>query len=166
VADAEHAADVRAQAERRRELIEDQRPRSAPIAAESLRAVRRLGGLTSPAAAALLVRQLENEITADVQSRIRAGQLEGPARGAACRPTLNRAPGSASYNCFTLSDRRKFRDQGRAQFGARGDVLSVGYLFIAKATLAPALLVWCKKNPPPLHPTSVVVNVPLSTRCL
>jgi len=159
VADATRAADARAQAERRRELIQDQRPRSAPIGAESLRAVRRLGGLTSPAAAALLVRQLENEITTDVQGRIRAGLLEGPVRGADCRPTLNRAPRSASYNCFTLSERREFGDQPW-----KG--LSVGYRFIAKATLAPALLVWCKQNPPPMHPTSVVVNVPLSTRCL
>ena len=166
VADAAGAADARAKAERRRELIEDQRPRSAPIGAESLRAVRRLGGLTSPAAAALLVRQLENEITADVQSRIRAGLLEGPARDTECQLTRNRAPGSASYNCFTLSDRRRFRDQGQADFGARGDLLSVGYRFIAKATLQPALLVWCKHNPSPLHPTSFVVNVPLSTRCL
>jgi hypothetical protein len=166
VADAARAADARAKAERRRELIEDQRPRSAPIGAESLRAVGRLGGLTSPAAAALLVRQLENEITADVQSRIRAGLLEGPARGTECQATRNRAAGSASYNCFTLSDRRKFRDEGQPNFGARGDLLSVGYRFIAKATLAPALLVWCKHNPPPLHPTSFVVNVPLSTRCL
>jgi hypothetical protein len=166
VADAERAADAHAKTERRRELVEDQRPRSARIGAESLRDVRRLGGLTSPAAAALLVRQLEDEITGDVQSRIRAGLLEGPARATECRPTLNRAPGSASYNCFTLSDRRKFRDQGQPEFGARGDVLRVGYRFIAKATLAPALLVWCKQNPPPLHPTSVVVNAPLSARCL
>ena len=165
VADAARAADAGAKAERRRELIEDQRPRSAPIGAESLRAVRRLGGLTSPAAAALLGGQLENGITADVQSRIRAGLLEGPARGAECQPVRDRTPGSASYNCFTLSDRRKFREQGQPYFGARGDRLSVGYRFIAKATLAPALLVWCKENPPPLHPTSFVVKVPLSTRC-
>ena len=158
VADAARAADARAKAERRRELIEDQRPRSAPIGAESLRAVRRLGGLTSPAAAALLGRQLENGITADVQSRIRAGLLEGPARATECQPVRDRAPGWAGYNCFTLSDRREFRDQPWRQ-------LSVGYRFTAKATLAPALLVWCKENPPPLHPTSVVVKVPQSTRC-
>ena len=161
VADAARAADARAKAERRRELIEDQRPRSVPIGAESLRAVRRLGGLTSPAAAALLGGQLENGITADVQSRIRAGLLEGPARGAECQPVRDRTPGWAGYNCFTLSDRRDFRELlGRAR-----RQLSVGYRFTAKATLAPALLVWCKENPPPLHPTSFVVKVPLSTRC-
>jgi hypothetical protein len=156
VADAARAADARAEAERRRELIEDQRQRSAPIGAESLRTVRKLGGLTSPAAAALVGGQLENGITADVQSRIRAGLLEGPARDTECQPVRDRAPGSASFNCFTVSARREFRDQGQ---------LSVGYRFTAKATLAPALLVWCKENPQPLHPTSFVVKVPLSTRC-
>jgi len=163
VTDAARAADARAKAERRRELIADQRPRSAPIGAESLRAVRRLGGLTSPAAAALLGERLENGITADVQSRIRAGLLEGPARDTECRPVRDRTPGWAGYNCFTLSDRQRrvlkaveFRDLGQ---------LSVGYRFTAKATLAPALLVWCKENPQPLHPTSIVVKVPLSKRC-
>jgi hypothetical protein len=158
VADAARDADARAQAARRRELIEDQRPRSAPIGAEALRSVRRLGGLTSPAAAGLVGAQLEDAITADVQTRIRAGLLEGPARDTACRPVRDRAPGSASYNCSTLSARREFQAQPWRE-------LSVGYRFSAKATLAPALLVWCKENPPPLHPTSIVVKVPMSRRC-
>jgi hypothetical protein len=74
----------------------------------------------------------------------------------------DRTPGWAGYNCFTLSDRRDFSAQVLPSSKAE---LSVGYRFTAKATLAPALLVWCKENPPPLHPTSVVVKVPLSTRC-
>jgi hypothetical protein len=161
VADAARDADARAKAARRRELIEDQRPRSAPIGAEGLRSVRRLGGLTSPAAAGLVGAQLEDAITADVQNRIRAGLLEGPARDTVCRPVRDRTPDWAGYNCFTLSDRREFQ----ALLGAERETLSVGYRFSGKATLAPALLVWCKENPPPLHPTSFVVEVPMSRRC-
>ena len=120
--------------------------------------VRRLGGLTNPAAAAIVGARMEDGITADVQSRIRAGLLEGPARDTECRPVRDRAAREASYNCFTLSDRRDFRAQGV------GD-LSVGYRFSGRADLAAAQLFWCKENPQPLHPTSFVVKVPLSTRC-
>jgi hypothetical protein len=148
VTDAAREADARAKAARRRELIEDQRPRSVPVGAAVVNEVRRLGGLTNPAA------------TADVQSRIRAGLLEGPARDTECRQVQQ--PGrEASYNCFTLSDRRDFRG---ALPPSKAE-LSVGYRFSGRADLAAAQLFWCKENPPPLHPTSFVVKVPLSTRC-
>lgn len=158
VADAAREADARAEAARRRELIENQRPRSVPVGAAVVNDVRRLGGLTNPAAAAIVGARMEDGITADVQSRIRAGLLEGPARDTECRPVRDRAAREASYNCFTLSDRRDFRAQGV------GD-LSVGYRFSGRADLAAAQLFWCKENPQPLHPTSFVVKVPLSTRC-
>jgi hypothetical protein len=158
VADAAREADARAEAARRRELIEDQRPRSVPVGAAVVNDVRRLGGLTNPAAAAIVGARMEDGITADVQSRIRAGLLEGPARDTECRPVRDRAAREASYNCFTLSDRRDFRAQ-------RVGELSVGYRFSGRADLAAAQLFWCKENPPPLHPTSFVVKVPLSTRC-
>ena len=158
VADAARKADARAKAARRRELIEDQRPRSVPVGAAVVNDVRRLGGLTNPAAAAIVGARMEDGITADVQSRIRAGLLEGPARDTECRPVRDRAAREASYNCFTLSDRRDFRAQ-------RVGELSVGYRFSGRADLPAAQLFWCKENPPPLHPTSFVVKVPLSTRC-
>jgi hypothetical protein len=158
VADAAREADARAKAAQRRELIEDQRPRSVPVGAAVVNDVRRLGGLTNPAAAAIVGARMEDGITADVQSRIRAGLLEGPARDTECRPVRDRAAREASYNCFTLSDRRDFRAQ-------RVGELSVGYRFSGRADLAAAQLFWCKENPPPLHPTSFVVKVPLSTRC-
>jgi hypothetical protein len=160
VADAAREADARAKAARRRELIEDQRPRSVPVGAAVVNDVRRLGGLTNPAAAAIVGARMEDGITADVQSRIRSGLLEGPARDTECRQVQQ--PGrEASYNCFTLSDRRDFRGvlpPSKAE-------LSVGYRFSGRADLAAARLFWCKENPPPLHPTSFVVKVPLSMRC-
>ena len=76
VTDAAREADARAEAARRRELIEDQRPRSVPVGAAVVNDVRRLGGLTNPAAAAIVGARMEDGITADVQSRIRAGLLE------------------------------------------------------------------------------------------
>ena len=161
VADAAREADARAEAARRRELIEDQRPRSVPVGAAVVNDVRRLGGLTNPAAAAIVGARMEDGITADVQSRIRAGLLEGPVRDTECRPVRDRLAREASYNCFTLSDRRDFR--GVLPPSKAG--LLVGYRFSGRADLAAAQLFWCKENPPPLHPTSFVVKVPLSTRC-
>jgi hypothetical protein len=172
VADAAREADARAKAARRRELIEDQRPRSVPVGAALVNDVRRLGGLTNPAAAAIVGARMEDAITADVQSRIRAGLLEGPARDTECRPVRDRAAREANYNCFTLSDRRDFRGTGLIPAVGRSSTwtsapgeLSVGYRFSGRADLAAAQLFWCKENPPPLHPTSFVVKVPLSTRC-
>lgn len=162
VADAAREADARAEAARRRELIEDQRPRSVPVAAAVLDDVRRLGGLTNPAAAGIVGARMEDGITADVQSRIRAGLLEGPVRDTECRPVRDRAAREASYNCFTLSVRRDFG--ARVLPSSKGE-LSVGYRFSGRADLAAAELVWCKENPPPLHPTSIVVKVPQSARC-
>ena len=162
VTEAAREADARAEAARRRELIEDQRPRSVPVGAAVVNEVRRLGGLTNPAAAAIVGARMEDGITADVQSRIRAGLLDGPVRDTECRPVRDRLAREASYNCFTLSDRRDFRAQVLPPSKAE---LSVGYRFSGRADLAAAQLFWCKENPPPLHPTSVVVKVPQSTRC-
>ena len=161
MADAAREADARAEAARRRELIEDQRPRSVPVGAAVVNDVRRLGGLTNPAAAAIVGARMEDGITADVQSRIRAGLLEGPARDTdadrfATERRARRAttaspsrPGGISAQVLPPSKAR----------------LSVGYRFSGRADLAAAQLLWCKENPPPLHPTSFVVKVPLSTRC-
>jgi hypothetical protein len=124
--------------------------------------VQRLGGLTNPAAAAIVGARMEDGITADVQSRIRAGLLDGPVRDTECRPVRDRLALDASYNCFTRSARRDFRQSVLPR--AQGQ-LSVGYRFSGRADLAAAQLFWCKENPQPLHPTSFVVKVPLSTRC-
>lgn len=173
VSDAAREADARAKAARRRELIEDQRPRSVSVGAALVNDVRRLGGLTNRAAAAIVGARIEDAITADVQSRIRAGLLEGPVRDTECRPVRDRLAREASYNCFTLSDRRDFRATGLIPAVARSSTwtsasqgeLLVGYRFSGHADLAAAQLFWCKENPPPLHPTSIVVKVPPSTRC-
>ena len=162
VAGSAREADARGKEARRRELIEDQRPRSAPVVAGVVNDVRRLGGLTNPAAAAIVGARMEDGITADVQSRIRAGLLEGPVRDTECRPVRNRAAREANYNCFTLSDRRDFSAQVLPRSKAR---ILTGYRFLGRADLAAAQLSWCKENPPPLHPTSIVVKVPTSTRC-
>jgi hypothetical protein len=162
VVDAAREADARAEAARRRELIEEQRPRSVPVGAAVVNEVRRLGGLTNPAAAAIVGARMEDGITADVQSRIRAGLLEGPARDTECRQVRDRLAREASYNCFTLSAVRDLR--AKVLPPSKGE-LSVGYRFSGRADLAAAQLFWCKENPPPLHPTSIVVKVPLSTRC-
>ena len=162
VADAAQEAHARAEAARRRELIEDQRPRSVSVGAAVVNDVRRLGGLTNPAAAAIVGARMEDGITADVQSRIRAGLLDGPAPDTECRPVRDRAAREASYNCFTLSARRDF---GQSVLPSAQGELSVGYRFSGRADLTAAQLFWCKENPQPLHPTSIVVKVPLSTRC-
>ncbi len=95
-------------------------------------------------------------------SRIRAGLLEGPARDTECRPVRDRLAREASYNCFTLSHRRDFRE---GVLPASKGQLSVGYRFSGRADLVAGQLFWCKENPPPLHPTSIVVKAPQSTRC-
>jgi hypothetical protein len=162
VADAARQADARAKAARRRELIEDQRPRSVPVGAAVVHEVRRLGGLRNPAAAAIVGALMEDGVTADVQSRIRAGLLEGPASDTECRPVSDRRAREAGYNCFTLSDRRDFPEDVLPRVHAQ---LSVGYRFLGHADLAAGRLVWCKENLPPLHPTSFIVKVPMSPRC-
>ena len=113
VVDAAREADARAEAARRRELIEEQRPRSIPVGAAVVNEVRRLGG-----------------------------------------GDRGRADGGRDHGRRPEPDPRRPAAE-----------LSVGYRFSGRADLAAAQLFWCKENPPPLHPTSIVVKVPLSTRC-
>jgi hypothetical protein len=152
----ERAADAaQRRAERVRQLVEDQRPRHATLSKASRRRIARTpGGLTSPSAAALAGSELTTAISRDIRDRIAAGKLDGPLRETTCDPVRVRASKAANYNCFALTHAR--RTGGRTiQFGHR----------ISARVELPATLVWCKENPPPLHPTSYVISVPISREC-
>jgi hypothetical protein len=137
--------DRQARAARVRELREDQRPRRVPIpAGSSGRAVALAGAL-------------ETAITADVRERVQAGMLEGPVRATRCTPVRIRTQLRSAFNCFTLSDRSSGQESTPG--------VNVGYRFRGEADLRKRRLLWCKHNPPPLHPTSFVVSVELSPEC-
>jgi hypothetical protein len=150
---AKEAADRREA--RRRELVEDQRPRRATLPVDIRQRIRDAGGLTSTPAAALAGSRLETAIARDIRSRIASGKLSGPLLGTSCDPVRVRTASGASYNCFALTNRRRFRER----------TIESGYRFSARAELGPGTLTWCKENPRPLHPTSYVITVPISPEC-
>lgn len=142
-------------AAQRRAIVEDQRPRRA-ILSPSVRArVTAAGGLTDASAAALVGGFLESGITEDVRSRVKEGSLDGPVRETKCDPVRVRSATGADYNCFVLIASRR----------AVGRKYSSGYRFSARAQLPAGKLAWCKENPRPLHPTSYVISVPISSEC-
>ncbi len=142
-------------AERRRELIEDQRPRRSTLPADTRARMRMAGGLTSPAAAHMAGTRLEAAIARDVRSRIAAGDLPGPLLETTCSAVQVRAPRGAGYNCFALTNSTRVGER----------VLESGYRFSAYARLPSGALAWCKENPRPLHPTSYVMSIPISPEC-
>ena len=142
-------------AARRRALAEDQRPRRENLSDETRTRILAAGGLTEPGAAALVARPLEAAIARDVRTRVRAGKLDGPVLNARCEPVAARSRLGANYNCFVLTSRR--RNLGRTY--------TSGYRFSARAQLPAGTLAWCKENPRPLHPTSYVLTLPISTDC-
>jgi hypothetical protein len=146
----------RAQAAQRRRVVEDQRPRTARLSAAELLAARRLGGLADPRSAALVAVPLERAITADVRTRARAGLLPGSASTTECSARLERTRDTAGYNCLAVQSSRQ---------ALQGRRLATGYRFTARADLAAGVLVWCKENPYPLHPTSHVVKAELESAC-
>jgi hypothetical protein len=148
IAASERAASLRA-------LIEDQRPRRAVLPVRVRVRILATGGLEAASAAALVATRLESAIARDVRSRIAAGKLEGPLLQASCDPVRDRSRLGANYNCFVLTDRTRSGDR----------VLESGYRFSARAQLPAGTLAWCKENPRPLHPTSYVLSVPISTDC-
>ena len=91
--------------------------------------------------------QLEASISADVRDRIAAGKLEGDVRETECNAVKVRSRTGADFNCFAFT--------GEAS----------GYRFSARAQLPAGTLAWCKENPRPLHPTSFVLTVPISSEC-
>ena len=99
--------------------------------------------------------KLEAGIAVDVRGRIAAGKLDGPLLETSCDPVTQRSRMGANYNCFALT--------GRTASGER--VLEEGYRFSARAQLPAGTLAWCKENPRPLHPTSYVLSVPISSEC-
>ena len=135
-----------------RALAEDQRPRHAALATAEIEAA---GGLRSATAAGLAAEQLERAIARDVRARIAAGKLDGPLLETSCSPVTVRSRNGANFNCFALT--------GRTDTGDR--VLEEGYRFSARAQLPGGTLAWCKENPRPLHPTSYVLSVPISSEC-
>ena len=142
-------------AARLRALVEDQRPRRDRLSPSVRRRIRALGGLKAPAAATLVAAKLEAGIAEDVHARIAAGKIDGPLLETSCDPVTRRSRLGANYNCFALT--------GRTAVGER--VLEEGYRFSARAQLPAGSLAWCKENPRPLHPTSFVLSVPISSEC-
>jgi len=142
-------------AARLRALIEDQRPRRDLLSPAIRRRIRAIGGLEAPAAATLVASRLEAAIAEDVRARIAAGKLDGPLLETSCDPVTVRSRTGANYNCFALT--------GRTTSGER--ILEQGYRLSARAQLPAGTLTWCKENPRPLHPTSYVLSVPISSEC-
>ena len=143
-------------AAQRRAIAEDQRPRRATLPARVRALVSTGDGLTESAAAALVGGLLQTAIGRDVRSRVRDGVLAGPVIGTSCDPVRVRSRLGANYNCFVAIGRRR-KAVGRTYTG--------GYRFSARAQLPAGTLAWCKENPRPLHPTSYVITVPMSSDC-
>jgi hypothetical protein len=141
---------------RLRALRLDQRPHTSRMSGGDVRAARRAGGLTRPAALTAASGALEGAISGDVRARIAAGSLEGPVRRTDCRALRVSSETQASFNCFVrLSTHRVL-----------GRRLESGYRFRGRADLRARRYVWCKENPRPLHPdTSHFPAVPLDPRC-
>jgi len=136
----------RAAAETRR-LREDQRPRRSPMP----------GSAGSPADAQARV-ALERAITRDVRERVGLGLLDGPVAGTRCEVIEASVSSrrSAGYNCFTLRTTRRSNYE-----------IQSGYRFSARADRREGTLVWCKRNPRPIHPdTGYFRTVPVSRKCL
>jgi hypothetical protein len=142
-------------AAQRRAIVEDQRPRRATLPPGTRARIRAAGGLTDASAALLVGELLESAITRDARLRVRAGSLAGPVLETTCDPVRVRSKLGANYNCFVRTDSRR----------AVGRVYSSGYRFSARAQLPAGRLAWCKENPRPLHPTTYVISVPISSEC-
>ncbi len=143
------------QAAQRRAIAEDQRPRRATLPARVRARVSTGDGLTEPAAAALVGGLLQTAIGRDVRNRVQDGVLDGPVIGTSCDPVKVRSRLGANYNCFVAIGRRR----------SVGRTYTTGYRFSARAQLPAGTLAWCKENPRPLHPTSYVITVPMSSDC-
>jgi hypothetical protein len=87
---------------------------------------------------------LQRAIADDVRSRVRRGDLRGPAQGARCKPAQARGP-----------SRRPFRCTARA-----GDI---PYPFLGVVDLRARRITWCKRVEP--TPDVAMVDVPISRRC-
>ena len=142
-------------AAQRRAIAEDQRPRRATLPARVRTRISTGGGLTDPAAASLAGGVLESAMARDVRQRVQAGTLDGPVLSTSCDPVRARSRLGANYNCFVTIGRRR----------SVGRTYTSGYRFSARAQLPAGTLAWCKENPRPLHPTSYVITVPLSSDC-
>jgi hypothetical protein len=125
----------------RRNLVQDQRPRSARVVV--------------PVTAAGFAKA----VARDFERRVRAGDLEGPAGRTTCRPIRpQREPGVTAFTCLAE------RGAGRGVY--RDRVLVSGYRFRGRANRATGAAVWCKENPQPLHPDQEeFVVVPLARAC-
>ena len=125
----------------RLELVEEQRPRRATLPVP------------------LQVSDLEAAVGTDFESRVRAGDLDGPAGETSCRPVEGRQRGGATV--FTCLAR-----QGSSS-GVYGDRRLVsGYRFRARGIKSSGAAAWCKENPQPLHADQEkFVVVPLSKAC-
>jgi hypothetical protein len=141
--EANERAAIAANRERiRRELVEQQRPRRARLAA------------SQPMAPALA-----EHVRADARRRTRAGTLNGPIGNTACE-RITRTGEDPRYATFTCLVERG----GRGTY--RGRDLLLGYRFRGRVHLASGNAAWCKENPPPLHADQEeFVKVQLSPEC-
>lgn len=119
------AAILRADRRTREFIVEDQRPRSA----------RARAGLQPG-------RALERAIAADIQQRVRAGELAGPEQ---------------SVHCATYGARR----QGRIGFRCTARAGGFPYPYLGVAEPARQRLTWCKVD----LAEEGGVRVPVSSRC-
>ena len=146
VADAAREADARAEAARRRELIEDHH---CAASRRGLRNdARRLRGLTNPAAVVLVGARMEDGITC----RRPEPDPRRPPGGSCTRhrvPTGSR-PSRRARRATTASPSRTDGLSARRRSSFQGE-LSVGYR--SPAPRRPTAALRRKENPPPLHPT-------------
>lgn len=109
-------------AERRRELIAEQRPRT---------------GRSDKAGLAAAVRSIQGEITADVSRRVQEGELDTPARRTECRARDVALPGGRElFSCTAVTS-----DIEKSEFSSAA---VVGYLYNAGIDRRTGAFTFCK----------------------
>jgi hypothetical protein len=148
--DSTSASNARSEAERaqtlaqaRREIVVDQKLRTAPVAKS-----------------AAVIPALEAAVTRDARARVRAGSLKGPILRTDCSPwkPSPRTGSTLRFECTAVS--AIVQRDGKAA-GV------IGYPVWAKADVARGRLYWCKVNPKPGEKATGEgeLDVPLDPRC-
>jgi hypothetical protein len=123
--DRERREAAAAAAERRRELIREQRPHR--------------GRAVSPGSRAAVLADMQSAILADARARAASGQLTGPAaKGVRCRPLTGADPAASrvSYDCIAITSELP-KDENLPQ-GV------IGHPFRAVADYSTGRYTWCK----------------------
>ena len=136
----EARADRAVRAAEVRRLLADQAPRTARVGA---------------ATGAVLVRRLEDAVTADARARVRAGSLSGPIRRTTClqgNGLVNRADDPNLFRCLAITS------------SAVG--VTLGHEFFVRVDRSRGIAFWCHNNYPPAHPdTASAISVPVARSC-